>query len=31
MISVRHDFGRDIASLLLDDHRRSFAHFGFHH
>jgi hypothetical protein len=31
VILVRHDFGRDMASLLLDDHRGSLAHFGFHH
>jgi hypothetical protein len=31
VIVVRHDFGRDMASLLLDEYRGSLARFGFDH
>jgi glutamate decarboxylase len=29
-ILVRHDFSRDMATLLLDDYRRALTHFGGH-
>ena len=29
-ILVRHGFGRDEASLLMDDYRAAIAHFGSH-
>ena len=29
-ILVRHDFSRDMATLLLDDYRRALDHFGVH-